>query len=133
MPNAEIYGIEVYKMVPQGKEIIVGATHDPQFGKIVMFGLGGVYANFLKDVSFGLAPLTSAEALGMIQKTKAYVLLRGVRGEKASDVGSLVDVLVRASYLVTDIPEILDLDINPLFVYEQGKGCTAVDVKMTLA
>jgi acetyltransferase len=119
-------------MAPLGREMIVGATQDPQFGKMVMFGLGGVYANFLKDVAFGLAPLTRAEALEMVQRTRAYTLLRGVRGEKSSDIDSLVDTLVRTSYLVTDVPEILDIDINPLFVYERGKGCMAVDVKVTL-
>jgi len=133
MPYADVSGVEVYNMVPPGKEVIIGANKDPQFGMLLMFGLGGVYINFLKDVSFRLAPLTRKEALEMISETKTYVLLRGVRGEPPSDVDAIVDALLRVSQLVNDFKEISELDINPLFVYERGKGCLALDAKITIS
>jgi len=133
MPYADISGVEVYNMVPRGNEVIIGANKDPQFGMLLMFGLGGIYINFLKDVSFRLAPLTRKEALEMITETKTYVLLRGVRGEPPSDVDAIVDALLRISQLVNDFKEISELDINPLFVYERGKGCSALDAKITIS
>jgi acyl-CoA synthetase (NDP forming) len=100
---------------------------------MVMFGLGGIYVNFLKDVSFRLAPLTRKDASEMIFETKAAALLRGIRGEKPSDIDSIIDVLLRISQLVTEFSEINELDLNPLFVYEKGKGSLALDVKITIA
>lgn len=132
MPRAQIYGVLVTKMVPQGMEMIIGVSRDIQFGPLIMFGLGGIYVNFLKDVSFRLAPLSVEDAQDMISETKAHTLLKGVRGEKPSDINALVDILLRVSQLVTDYPEIVEMDINPLFVYEVGRGCIAVDVKITL-
>ncbi|MGQ4832995.1 MAG: acetate--CoA ligase alpha subunit [Candidatus Asgardarchaeia archaeon] len=131
-PDAKIYGIEVYPLAPKGKEMIVGVTRDPQFGHLIMFGLGGIYVNFLKDVSFGLAPLSEKEAREMVQSTKAYTLLSGIRGEPPSDIDKVVESLLRISQLVTDFPEIAEIDINPLFVYEKGKGVLALDVKIIL-
>ena len=133
MPRAQIYGVLVMKMVPQGRELIVGVSRDPQFGPLIMFGLGGIYVNFLRDVSFRLAPLSLEEARGMVEETKAYTLLKGVRGEKPSDINALLNIILRVSQLVTDFPEILEMDINPLFAYEEGRGCIAVDVKITLS
>ena len=132
VPDAKIYGVEVYPLAPKGKEMIVGVSKDPQFGHLIMFGLGGVYVNFLKDVSFGLAPLSENEAREMVQRTKAYTLLSGIRGEPPSDIDKVVETLLRISQLVTDFPEIAEIDINPLFVYEKGKGVLALDVKMIL-
>jgi acetyltransferase len=133
MPQARVYGVEVQKMVPSGKEVIVGVHRDPQFGPLIMFGLGGIYVNLIKDVSFRLTPLSKRKAYDMIMETKAYTLLRGFRGEVPFDVESVVDVLLRVSRLIMDFWEIAELDINPLFVYEKGKNSLALDVKITLS
>ena len=106
---------------------------DPQFGPLLMFGLGGIYVNFLKDASFCLAPISPSEASNMIRETRAYTLLRGIRGEGPSDIESIEDVLLRISRLVMDFPEIDEIDINPLLVYEKGKGSLALDVKITIS
>ena len=132
-PSATVIGVNIQKMMPQGREMIVGMTRDVTFGPMIMFGLGGIYVNFLKDVAFRLAPLSHEAAVDMIQETKAYTLLRGIRGEAASDIDSVVDILLRISKLVTDFPEINELDINPLLVYEKGKGSLALDFKVVIA
>lgn len=133
MPQARIYGVEVQEMVSRGKEVIIGMHRDMQFGPLIMFGLGGIYVNLIKDVSFRLAPIGRKEAYDMITETKAYTLLRGFRGEPPSDIDSVVDTLVRVSRLALDFKEIADLDINPLIVYEKGKNSLALDVKITLS
>jgi len=129
-PNTSILGVNVQRMVPSGREVIIGMTRDITFGPLLMFGLGGIYVNFLKDVSFRLAELTNSDAMNMIKETKAYTLLRGIRGEPSSDINSVLDTLLRVSQLVTDFSEINEMDINPLMVYE--KGCMAIDVKITI-
>ncbi len=131
--RATLYGITVQKMVPKGREVIVGITKDPTFGHLIMFGSGGIYANILKDVSFRLTPITPDEAKDMVRETKAYAMLKGVRGEPPADVASVVNVLLRLNQLVQDIPEIVEMDINPLFVYEEGEGCIALDVKVVIS
>lgn len=132
-PEAEIYGIEIYKQYPQGKEVIIGMTRDPQFGPLIMFGAGGIYANFIKDVSFRFPPLTKEDVYEMISETKIYNLLRGVRGEKTSDLDALINILLRFSKLIMDFEkDIVDIDINPIFVYEKGKGCIAIDAKISI-
>jgi acetyl coenzyme A synthetase (ADP forming)-like protein len=131
-PRATILGVNVQKMIPSGREMIIGMNRDLTFGPMLMFGLGGIYVNFLKDVSFMLTPLSKESAWEMIEETKAYTLLRGIRGEPSSDIDSVVDVMLRVSQLVTDFTQINEMDINPLFVYENGKGCLALDVKMTI-
>jgi len=132
MPRARLYGVLVSRMAPQGREMIIGMSRDVQFGPLIMFGLGGIYVNFLRDVSFALAPLSRREAAEMIRETKAYTLLRGIRGEKPADLKALEEVILRVGQLSVDFPEILEMDINPLMVYEEGRGCIAVDVKITL-
>lgn len=132
MPQARLYGVLISKMVPQGREMIIGMSRDVQFGPLIMFGLGGIYVNFLRDVSFALAPLSKREVAEMIRETKAYTLLRGIRGEKPADLKALEEVILRVGQLSMDFPEILEMDINPLMVYEEGGGCIAVDVKITL-
>jgi acetyltransferase len=132
MPKARLYGVMVYHMVPKGREMIMGMSQDIQFGPLIMFGLGGIYVNFLKDVSFRLAPLSEPEARKMMEETKAYTLLKGIRGEEASDIEALKEMLLRVSQLVCDFPEIIEMDINPVIVYGEGKGCYALDVKITL-
>jgi len=133
MPDADIWGVAVQEMVEKGKEIILGVTKDPTFGHLIMFGLGGIYVEVLKDVQFGIAPLTPSKARAMITGLRSYPLLTGVRGEKPSDMEAMVDCLLRVSQMVTDRPEIVELDINPLFVYPEGQGVMAVDARIVVA
>jgi acetyltransferase len=132
IPNAKITGVLIQEMVPSGKEIIVGTVRDRQFGPLIMFGLGGIYVNFLRDVSYRLCPLTRSEAVEMIEETRAYSLLRGVRGEPPSDISSIVDVMLKMSQIMVRFEEISEMEINPLFVYEKGKGCIGVDIRITI-
>jgi len=132
-PLAKIYGITVDKMVPRGREMIIGMSRDPQFGPMVMFGLGGIYVNYLKDVAFRLAPMNEREAQHMMEETKSYSLLKGVRGETPADINKLREVILKVGHLVWDFPQLKDLDINPIFVYDEGKGVNALDVKITLS
>jgi acetyltransferase len=127
-----IEGVLVQQMTAGGKEVIVGMKRDTHFGPLIMFGLGGIYVDVFKDVSFRIAPLSKDDAMEMIKSVKAYRLLRGVRGEQMSDIESLVDVLLRFSQLCMDFPEILEADLNPIKVFEQGKGCCAIDLKMAI-
>ncbi|MBS7267816.1 MAG: acetate--CoA ligase family protein [Candidatus Freyarchaeota archaeon] len=129
-PSSQIYGILVQQMVPQGKEIIIGMTRDLTWGPMVGVGLGGIYVNLFEDVSFKISPFSRKEAFDMLSKTKAYRLLKGMRGEKPSDIDSVIDVILRVSQLSRDFRIINEMDINPLFAYE--KGCSALDVKITL-
>jgi 4-hydroxybutyryl-CoA synthetase (ADP-forming) len=131
-PDANIKGVLVQEMVRSGKEIILGAKQDPIFGPLVMFGLGGIYVEVLRDVVFRLAPIDENEASRMVHSIKTLNLLKGVRGEKPSDLGALVDSLQRLSQLVTEFPEIEEFDINPLLVLEEGKGVRTVDVRISL-
>jgi acyl-CoA synthetase (NDP forming) len=132
MPAAEIYGVGIQKMVPEGRELITGIVKDPQFGPMVMVGLGGIYVEAFKDVVFRLAPLTPAEAARMLRELHAFRLLEGLRGEKPADVEAVEDVLLRVSQLAVENPVLAEMDINPLMVYNAGIGCTCVDVRMTL-
>jgi len=132
MPQAKILGVFLQKMMPLGKEVIVGAVRDHVFGPLLMFGLGGIYVDFLKDVAYRLCPLTKMEAKEVIEETKAYILLKGVRGEKAADIDALIDVILRISYLISEFDEIMEIEINPLRVYEEKNGCSGLDVKVTI-
>lgn len=131
-PKAKIRGVLVEEMASQGKEIILGMSRDPQFGPILMFGLGGIYVEVLEDVSFRLAPIRERTADMMIAKTKTHKILEGFRGEPPYDIKAVAECLKRLSQLVTDFEEIKELDINPLFVYERGKGCAIVDARIIL-
>ncbi len=119
-------------MVPKGREMIVGMSQDPQFGPMVMFGLGGIYVNFLKDVAFRIAPLNARDAEGIVKETKSYTLLKGIRGEPPADIMALEETILRISQLVTTYPEIAEMDINPIIVYGESEGCQALDVKIAL-
>ncbi len=119
-------------MMPPGKEVIIGAVRDHVFGPLLMFGLGGVYVEFLKDVSYRLCPLTRLEAREMIEETKAYILLRGVRGEKQADIDALIDTILRVSNIINEFEEIMEIEVNPLIVYEGGRGCIGLDIKVTI-
>jgi len=131
-PDAKIWGCTVQHMVPQGREVLVGMSRDDQFGPLVAFGLGGIYVEALKDVAFRVAPFSRHEAEQMIREIRSYPLLKGVRGEEPADHEAMVDALLRIGQLVTDFPEILELDINPLMVYEEGDGAIAIDMRLVL-
>jgi len=132
MPQARIRGIEVAEMVPAGVELIVGARRDGAFGPIVMFGMGGIYVEVLKDVSFRAVPLDRAEVLEMMREIRAYPLLLGVRGEERKDIESVVDAVIRLATIIRRCPGISDIEVNPLVAYEQGLGSKAVDVRVLL-
>jgi acetyl coenzyme A synthetase (ADP forming)-like protein len=130
-PEAWIQGVLVQKMAPRGREVIVGLSRDPQFGPLLMFGLGGLYVEVLEDVSSRIAPISYDEALAMIQEVRSFPILREVRGERPVDLEAIADCLVRVSQLAVDFPQIAELDINPLVVGE--KGAVAVDARLILA
>ncbi|MCR4418988.1 MAG: acetate--CoA ligase family protein [Clostridia bacterium] len=131
LPRAEVYGVEVQRLMPPGTELVVGFSRDLQFGPLLMFGLGGVYVNLLRDVSFRLTRgFGPAEAEEMIRETKAYTLLRGYRGEPPRDVAAVVETLCRVARLAEEFPEVVEMDINPLVAYE--RGLAALDAKMTI-
>ncbi|MBI2954727.1 MAG: acetate--CoA ligase family protein [Chloroflexi bacterium] len=132
-PGAQIWGVAIQEMVRPGKETIIGVSYDAQFGHLLAFGLGGIYVEVLKDIAFRVAPITPKDADEMIREIRSYLLLKGVRREKPSDIQAIVDGLLRVSQLVTDFPEIIEMDINPLMVHEEGQGATAVDVRIGLA
>ncbi len=131
-PTAEIWGCLVQQQVKGGKEILLGMNRDPQFGPLLVFGLGGIYVEVLKDVTFRVAPIDRRQAREMLSEIRGFPLLRGVRGEPPSDQDAIVDVLLRLSQLVTDFPEIVEIDINPLMVFEQGKGALGIDMRLIL-
>ena len=133
MPDAEIWGCLVQQQVRGGKEIIAGMNRDPQFGPLVMFGLGGIYVEVLKDVSFRIAPFSRREANEMMREIRSFNLLRGVRGQARSDIEATADTLLKLSQLVTDFPEIVEMDINPLIVFEEGRGTMGIDMRLVLA
>jgi acetyltransferase len=122
----------VQEMIPQGKEVILGITRDLQFGPMIMFGLGGIYVEVLKDVSFRIAPLSVESADAMIHEIRSFPLLRGVRGEDPADIEGIKDALVRLSQMAIDCPEIIEADINPLLVCAEGQGAVAVDARITI-
>ena len=128
--NANIVGVLVQEMAPQSTEVIVGAIKDPQFGQTLMFGLGGVWVEILKDVSFRIAPLSLEDARQMIIELKAYPLLRGYRNTPPADIDALVSIICNTSRLVMENPEIKELDLNPVMAYQ--KGATTVDARIIL-
>ncbi|RZN31756.1 MAG: CoA-binding protein [Methanosarcinales archaeon] len=130
MPDARIEGVLIQKMLEGGREIIIGMNRDPQFGPMIMFGLGGISVEVLKDVTFRIAPLTENDVNEMIKEIRAYPMLLGIRGEKPSDISAIKENLLRFSKLCTDFPEIVEIDINPMLVFEAG--CVAVDIRLTL-
>lgn len=123
-------GVIVYHVQEQGTEIIIGALYDEQFEHVIMVGLGGIFVEVLKDVSFRLIPITEADAREMVTEIKGYPVLSGIRGEKPKDVDSVMDALLKVSNLVKENPEISELDLNPVFVYE--KGIAVIDARIVL-
>jgi acetyltransferase len=132
LPHATILGVSIQEMVGGGKEVILGMSRDVQFGPLIMFGLGGIYVEVLKDVSFRIAPLSVKDADEMIREIHAFPLLSGFRGEKPADLIALRECLLRLSQLVTDFPDIIEMDINPLLVKPEGEGAIAADARITL-
>jgi len=131
-PNANILGVTVQEYIPPAREVIVGTLRDPSFGPTVMFGLGGVWVEVLKDVSFRLAPLTADDAREMIQEVKGYPILAGMRGVPPMDFDALVDLLQKVGQLAAEFPEIEEIDLNPVFVFGKGKGAVAMDARIGL-
>ncbi|MCR6669529.1 MAG: acetate--CoA ligase family protein [archaeon YNP-WB-040] len=129
-PDAKIIGILVQEMAPAGLEVIVGAIKDPQFGHTIMFGLGGIFVEILKDVTFRIAPLTMEDAMEMIREIKGYPLIKGYRRQPPADENAIIDTIMKTSKLLTDLPQISQLDLNPIFVYE--KGAKIVDARIIL-
>jgi acetyltransferase len=132
-PDAFLEGVYLEHMVPKGREVILGMTRDPQFGPMLMFGLGGIFVEVMKDVTFHLAPITSEEAMQMLMGTRSYRLLEGVRGEAGVNLAAIGEALQRISQLVTDFPQIAELDINPFIVARPGEDSVAADARIQLA
>jgi acetyl-CoA synthetase (ADP-forming) len=129
-PDAQIIGVLVQEMAPSSTEVIVGAIKDPQFGPAMMFGLGGIFVEVLKDVTFRVAPITEEEAREMITEVRAYPLLKGYRNLPPADTNAIVKILLNASKLVMEYQQIKELDLNPIMVYE--KGAKTVDARIIL-
>lgn len=132
VPGARIDGVYVEQMCKRGREVILGMTRDPQFGPMLMFGLGGIFVEVMKDVAFHIAPITGNEAMQMLEGTNSFALLKGVRGQASVDLAAIASGLQRISQLVTDFPQIKEMDINPFIVGKMGEDSTAADARITL-
>ena len=117
-------------MADDGEEVIIGLKNDHAFGPVIMFGLGGISVELFKDISFRIAPVKPDEAESMMKQIKSFPLLAGFRGRKQKDIISIMDCIMRVSQLGLDFPEIKELDINPLIVYDKNKGCIAADSRI---
>jgi len=129
-PKARILGVLIMEMAPQGTEVIIGAIKDPQFGATIMFGLGGIFVEVLKDVTFKIAPINTDEAKEMINNLKAAALLKGYRNTPPADINALAQIIVNVSNLLIEHPEIKELDLNPVLAY--AKGANTVDARIIL-
>ncbi len=129
-PDATVEGVSVQRMAKPGVEVIIGMTKDPQFGPVLMFGLGGILVEVLKDVAFRIVPLAPRDAKQMIREIKGYPLLEGYRGQPPSDVAALEAMLLKLSEFVDAHPELAELDLNPVFAYPEG--AVAVDARIVL-
>lgn len=129
-PNARIAGVSIQPMARQGTEVIIGMTKDAAFGPVLMFGLGGIFVEVLKDVAFRVVPLTQRDARQMVREIKGYPVLQGVRGQAGADVTKLEEAVLKLSAFVDAHPEIKELDMNPVFAYRDGLA--AVDARIVL-
>lgn len=129
-PLAPIHGISVQKMARPGTEVIIGTSKDPQFGPVIMFGLGGIFVEVLKDVSFRMIPLNRRDALEMMEEIKGYPLLKGYRGKEPADLNALTEIILKVSRVIEENPEIKELELNPIMAYR--KGALAVDARIIL-
>lgn len=132
-PRARIEGFEVEAQIPPGHEVLIGIQRDPNFGPIVVFGMGGIYVEILRDVTFRLAPVRPLSAQHMIEAVQGFPVLQGVRGERPGDLRALAETIERVSQLAIEVPEVAELDLNPLIVRPEGKGVVAVDARIVLA
>jgi acetyltransferase len=131
-PGVKVLGVYITKMVHAGQEVILGIKRDPSFGPVIMFGLGGIFVELYKDVSFRVAPVNEKTASAMISEIKAHELLNGLRGMARFDIESIKKCIMRLSQLALDFPQINELDINPLIVQQEGDGCFVADAKILL-
>jgi acetate---CoA ligase (ADP-forming) subunit beta len=129
-PSAKIEGIVIQNMAKPGVEVIVGMTKDPQFGPVIMFGLGGIWVELLKDTTFRITPLTKTDARDMITEIKSFALLKGFRGTEPVDLLALEDILIKVSSFVDNHPQIKEMDLNPIFAYKDG--AIVVDARIIL-
>lgn len=129
-PKAKIIGVLLYKQLPKGLEIIIGMTRDPQFGPTVMFGLGGIFTEILKDVSFRICPVTRIDVEEMINEIKGIKMLQGYRGKSKCDIASIVEIIIKVSELALHYSMIKEIDLNPIMVYEEG--AVVVDAKILM-
>jgi acyl-CoA synthetase (NDP forming) len=129
-PNPLIHGVSVQKMARPGTEVIVGTSRDPQFGPFIMFGLGGILVELLKDVSFRIIPIAQKDAEEMIKETKGFPLLQGYRGKEPSNIPALVKMILKVSNLIEENPQIKELELNPIFAYRDS--ALAVDARVVL-
>jgi acyl-CoA synthetase (NDP forming) len=126
--DVPVQGVLAQKAMPQGVELVVGGIRNAQFGPVIMFGLGGIMIEVIQDVSFRLAPLNQSEALRQIMETKAYQVLKGIRGTKACDIAAVAGLIVKVGNLLAETPQIQELDLNPVIAYPDG--CIAVDARI---
>jgi acyl-CoA synthetase (NDP forming) len=129
-PAAAIHGVSVQKMVRPGTEVIVGTSKDPQFGPVIMFGLGGIFVELLKDVSFRVIPVETKDAQQMIEEVKGYPLLQGYRGKEPASLSALIEIILKISKLIEENPQVKELELNPLFAYRDK--AVAVDARIIL-
>jgi acyl-CoA synthetase (NDP forming) len=130
-PQARVEGVAVQKMAPEGTEVIIGMSKDPQFGPVLMFGLGGIFVEVLKDVAFRIVPLEPRDARQMLREIKGFPVLQGVRGHDPADLEALERLILKVSEFVEAHPEIEELDLNPVLAYKDG--CLAVDARIVIA
>ncbi len=132
-PNARISGVLIQEMAKPGfLEVIVGATRDPIFGPVIMFGLGGIFVEVLKDVSFRVAPLMPEDADEMVREIKSYRILEGYRGMPPRDIEAIKDIILKVSKLMLELEKIQDIDLNPIMLYAKGEGAKVVDARVIL-
>jgi acyl-CoA synthetase (NDP forming) len=131
-PNANILGVTVQEYLPSAREVVVGALQDKSFGATVWFGLLGSWFDVLGDTSFRLAPLSAEDALEMIQEVRGYPVLQGIRGEPSADIDALVGIVQKVGQLAHEFPEIVKLEIDPIFAFEAGKGAVVVNARVLL-
>jgi acyl-CoA synthetase (NDP forming) len=131
-PQIQPDGVLVQPMVTGGRELILGGRQDPQFGPVVLVGLGGVFVEIFEEAVVRVAPITRKDALEMIESLRGAQILKGTRGGKPADLEALVEALLRLSQLLVDFPEIKELDINPLRLFHEHEGCRALDARMIL-
>ena len=128
--EAQIFGVITYSMIPKATEIIIGMMKDPHFGPVIMFGLGGIFVEVLKDISFRILPIEERDAREMIAEIEGYEILKGVRGEGPKDIKAIKNLILKISQLALENPEISEIDLNPVFVFE--KGLQIIDARMIL-